>query len=159
MKTKYLLGIAVFILLLVPNVSAITGSDCQGDNLVTNITINQSGSVSEDIIILPCPNGCTEIAGGKYTCVTSSFFIPIELYILFEVIAFVLFFFMLIDYHDDKDGFIVVLPVLSMVMFLIVSLMSFNMEGLAFMMGGALNMGLGLLSLAHLIIGSINTIS
>lgn len=152
METKYLLAV-MFIFLLVPNVSALTGYNCTNEgNLITNITDITTGT--EYIFTTTCTNGCTPAGGGTFVCATTSFFVPSEIYIMFELLAFAMFFMALyMSYGKGEDASnTVIFPALSLVMFSTMAVMSFNVEGLAFLAGAALNFSFALVSLILIII-------
>lgn len=157
MKKLILLGL-IFALLLVPNISALTSHSCVEGNLRTNITELNPAAQVEYVWEQPCPDGCVQGPGGTFMCVTASFFIPLELYILFEVIAFIFFFSMLYVHYGTDESNPVIFAGLSMVMFFSVSMMSFNLAGMAFMPGAALNFALAMFSLVYFIINGVNLV-
>jgi hypothetical protein len=150
---KAVLGvlIAAFLLSITTQVSAI-GLGCTADgNLLHNITNLADGT--EWVWEENCEGaGCRQIEGG-FVCATAAFVIPMELYILFEIIAFAFMFITIITFRENKKGEDnIIFPLLAMVMFGALGIMSFNLVGLEFMMGAALNGSMALLSLVYVVI-------
>jgi hypothetical protein len=124
---------------------------------------NLSSVLNIDGDILPieknCPNGCAQVPGG-YTCQTSSFIIPMELYLLFQVIAFAFLFMtiLILSFKENDNGDDnIIFPLLSLILFAALGIMSFNLIGMAFLMGAALNGSLALLSLVYVILVGVGT--
>jgi len=155
MKSITMLGI-VLLLLLVPNVSAITTGDlCVNGNIRKNTTDITSGF--ENIQETPCENGCLQIDAGKWICATNAFYVPIEIFIMFEGMAFVLFFFSLfMIYGKDRSGNQIILPLLSLFMFSTMAAMSFSIEGTSFLSGAIINMMFAIFSMLFVMMGAFD---
>lgn len=150
-----LVVLIVFVFALIPSVSAQTATQCVNGDLYKNITEHEPAYL-ENIIVTVCENGCMPIGAGQYQCITNAFYVPVEVYLLFQIVAFIFFFLTLYTLHEDSG--MLLFPLLGTVFFFFVSIMSFNMGGVIFMAGAALNMALGVLMIGLSIITSTKAI-
>jgi hypothetical protein len=153
MKPVHLLGIVFLISLAisVTNVAATTGKECRGTNLYTNYTIDGT----EVIVTTECPNSCIPIDGGRFVCQTVNFFIPLELYIALQLVAFALMAAVIYLFFKEDNGSPLVLNTLAMILFFALAIMSFSMGGIVFIAGAVMNASLGLLMLVYVMTSSI----
>lgn len=146
--------IPLALLLMAGTTQAMTGYACTNNNLVTNITDTQTGV--QYVWSTPCENGCMQSAGGTYVCVTTAFIIPMELFVLFEIIGFVFFTLSLIIQYGTENGNPLPFSFIAFIMFTALAMASFNLGGMTFLMGVAMNFGFGMFSLAFVILGALD---
>lgn len=146
--------IAGFILSLTTPVSASSGLACTEDgNLRHNITDIDASPQTEWVWIENCEgNGCRQTQSGV-VCATPSFVIPMELYIMFEIIAFIFLFITLVNFREsDRGQDNIIFPLMGLILFSALGIMSMNLVGMEFLMGAALNGSMALLSLLYVMI-------
>lgn len=156
---RLVLGVLVFFFAIAISTSpayASYGLGCTTDgNLLHNMTNINDGT--EYVWVDNCEGaGCRQVEGG-FTCRTASFVVPMELYILFEVIGFVFLLITVVTFRENKKGEDnIIFPLIAMILFGALGIMSFNLVGLEFTMGSALNMSMMLLSLIYVILVGMN---
>lgn len=103
-----------------------------------------------------CTYGCTNLtfpATCRTSIETDAFlgpFMPMPIFILFEIIAFVLFIIGSVFRSPDNESYIV-MPVASMILFFMLAISSISIDGVYNQTMMLLNMGFGMLSMAYVL--------
>ena len=132
--------VLIAFLLIVPLAGA---NYCVGDTLVMEKNLSWDGTVYPVGKNLTCANGCDNFLG---ICIQPQDFMPMPLFILFEIIAFASLF---ITFFRHE----LIFPITSMIIFFMMAILSFISIGPTMGIGMmALNLGFGLLSFGLFII-------
>lgn len=147
----------VFTLPYIASVDALTlwNQECQGDYLIITINATINGVYrSVEIDPVSCRYGCTNLsepARCKIPPETETFtgpVMPIEIYIVLEIIAFVMLILGIVARTDENESYLV-MPMIAFILFLILSISSISIENVYNPTMMWLNLGLGLLSFVY----------